>query len=153
MESNSGLFIRTKPQQRACQKLAIFMCVQFLISSVTLFVYIEGDTTIGHHHQCCPASMCLHWHSCSNCLSSLKPLYFYVFFVNIPTSLKKAALWRVIQFVFLMYKFLYCQNVWLGSTDDKYIGFSSSLRSNTFIFVAMRGPISQYKQVSSLLTC
>lgn len=29
------------------------------------FVYIEGDTSTVHHHQCCPASMCLHWHSCS----------------------------------------------------------------------------------------
>lgn len=139
MESNSGLFIRTKPQQRACQKLAIFMCVQFLISSVTLFVYIEGDTTIGHHHQCCPASMCLHWHSCSNCLSSLKPLYFYVLFVNIPTSLKKkAALWRVIQYVFLMYKFLYCQNVWLGSTDDTYIGFFLPLYEAIHLFSQQR---------------
>lgn len=45
--------------------------------------------------------------------SSRKPLYFYVFLVNIPTSLKKAAPWRVIVRV-LMYKFLYCQNVWLG---------------------------------------
>lgn len=83
--------------------------------------------------------------------SSLKPLYFYVFLVNIPTPLKKAALWRVIV-CFLMYKFLYCQNVWLGK-HRQYIHrvFSSSLRSNTFISVAMRGPISQNRQVSSLL--